>query len=321
MATKKSKGTLLDQGQKTSARSSLRFRSKLFKMRLVETQPTLFGDYSPSDQWGLLLNAMENDVNKEQEFKFRHPQHKDKVFVRHYIGSPEYGFALLTLGQFRNPLDFVFVRIVPKSLNYGEPYLVFVKLAQSFRNPHILAEMVESAFNWVLKDTGVKLVLEPWETDEKIMWYKDYSESFMAEVIRCKGEGLTMVGYEDALEYLREKEAREDKKPKISKKSDDIMDYIEHSNKEAIIKFLRQSVKNMRLPKDIARPVRLLCDYKLVKDKDEYRLPYKAFLKTCPEIKELISERKYNNWTNKYSTNYNHDNAYKKLEKVLAGIL
>jgi hypothetical protein len=77
----------------------------------------------------------------------------------------------------------------------------------------------------------------------------------------------------------------------------------------------------MRLPKDIARPVRLLCDYKLFKDNNEYRLPYKAFLKTCPEVKELISERKYNHWTNKNSTNYNLDDAYKKLENVLTGIL
>ena len=259
MATKKSKRALSYRGQETSAHSSLRFRSKLFKMRLVETQPTLFGDFSPSDQWDLLLNAMENDVNKEQEFKFRHSQHKDKVYVRHYIGSPEYGFAFLTLGQFRNPLDFVFVRIVPKSLNYGEPYLVFVKLAQSFRNPHILAEMVERAFNWVLKDTGVKLVLEPWETDEKIMWYKDYSESFMAEVIRCKGEGLTMVGYEDALEYHREKEAKKAKRPKKKKaiKSDRIENYISKKvrHPDLLLAWLDENVKDKNEPIDMMRPV------------------------------------------------------------------
>ena len=321
MSTKQLNGALLSRGQEISAHCSPCFRSKLFKMRLVETQPTLFGDYSQSDKWDLLIQAMDDDMNKLCEFKFRHPKRKDKVFTRKYVGAHVHGIALLKLDQCGAPFGCSFVRILLKSLNYGVPYLVIENYDHSFRHLHILAEMVESAFNWVLKDTGVKLVLEPWETDEKIMFYKDYSQSFMYEIQKCKDEGPIMLGYEDALENHREKEAREDKKPKISKKSDDIMDYIEHSDKEAIIKFLRQSVKNMRLPKDIARPVRLLCDYKLVKDKDEYRLPYKAFLKTCPEVKELISERKYNNWTNKNSTNYNHDNAYKKLEKVLAVIL
>ena len=313
MATKKTKRALLDQGQKTSARSSLRFRSKLFKMRLVETQPTLFGDYSPSDQWDLLLNAMENDVNKEQEFKFRHPQHKDKVFVRHYIGSPEYGFALLTLGQFRNPLDFVFVRIVPKSLNYGEPYLVFVKLAQSFRNPHILAEMVESAFNWVLKDTGVRLVLEPWETDEKIMWYKDYSESFMAEVIRCKGEGLTMVGYEDALEYRREKEAKMAKRPKKKKavKSDRVENYISKKVRQPdlLLAWLDENVKDKNEPIDMMRPVRLLINKKLLTG-----LTIVAF--NARYHKEgKISVSSFNNYTNGHYVCFENDVIYDDMEK------
>jgi len=321
MAAKQSNGALLSRGQETSAHCSPCFRSKLFKMRLVETQPTLFGDYSQSDKWDLLIKAMDDDMNKLCEFKFRHPKHKDKVYTRKYVGAHVHGIALLKLDQYGVPFGSSFVRILLKSLNYGVPYLVIENYDHSFRHLHILAEMVESAFNWVLKGTGVKLVLEPWETDEVIMFYKDFSQSLMYEVNKCKDKGPILVGYEDALEDHLNKIAREDKKPKISKKSDDIMDYIEHSNKEAIIKFLRQSVKNMRLPKDIARPVRLLCDYKLFKDNNEYRLPYKAFLKTCPEVKELISERKYNHWTNKNSTNYNLDDAYKKLENVLTGIL
>ena len=158
MTNRKTKGALLARGQETSAHCSPCFRkSKLYKMRLVNTQPTIFGDYSNSDQWELVVKAMKDDLYKRKTFKFRHPNDSEKEYERHYIGCPANGIALLMVGQFKKDMDFAFVRIVLKSVFYGEPYLVIEKYAQSFRNPDILARMVESAFNWVLKGKGVKL--------------------------------------------------------------------------------------------------------------------------------------------------------------------
>ena len=305
-------GDLLSRGQETSAHRSQCFRSsKLYKMRLVSTQPTLFGDYSYSDQYELLAKAMRDDLYKQHEFKFRHPKDSEKEYVRHYISSPVNGNAFLAVGQFKKDMDFAFVRILLHSAFYSEPYLVLEKYAQSFRNPDILAKMVESAFNYVLKGSGVEMKLEPWEPEEKSDWLLDYEESYIIEMQKMKQEELVMIGYEEALERHLKQEImkNESKRPTICKKSDDILAYILTENKEAIVQFLHQAVKGVKTAKEIARPFRLLLDLMLTD-----RIPHKAVMKEFPELRGLIKERRYNNWTNPNSSSYDQDPQYKKMK-------
>ena len=305
-------GACLARCKETSAHCSQCFRkSKLYKMRLFNTHPTLFGDYSNSNQWDLPVKAMKDDFLKRETLVFMHPNDSGKAYVRHYIGSPVNGNAFLMVGQFKKDMDFAFIRIVMKSKIYVEPYIVLEKYSQSFRNPDILAKMVESAFNWVLKGQGVKLVLEPWEPDEQVMWLLDYEESFMNEMAHIAPNDLIMVGYEDALEDYMMKLARknEDRKPKISKKSDDILVYIMTDHKEAILKFLHQAVKGQMTPKEITRPFRFLYDHKITD-----RIPFKAVIKEFPELAGLLDERRYNNWTNPNSTSYDYDPHYINLK-------
>ena len=122
---------------------------RFYKMRLVNRQRTLFNEYSYSDQWHLLAKAMDDDVRKHRTLKFVHP--KDK------------GNTLLALGQYKNEMDFTYVWIVLHPIYFKEPYLVLSKNSRGVRNPDLLADMVASAFNWVLKDSGVELVMEPWD--------------------------------------------------------------------------------------------------------------------------------------------------------------
>ena len=314
MKQKNLNGDFLSREQETSALISQCFRNlKLYKMRLVHAQPTLFGDYSFSHQWELLAKAMKGDLYKEKEFCFRHPKDSEKKYERHYISSPLNGNAFLVVGQFKKDLDFAFVRILLHSVFYGEPYLVFEKYAQSFRNPDILAKMVESAFNWVLKGSGMEMKLEPWEPEENIMWLLDYEVSYMNEMHKMKKEDLIMIGYEEALELHRELEAMkgESRKPKVSKKSDDILTYILADNKEAVAWFLHEALKGQKTPKGIARPFRFLFDHKL-----SDHIPYKAVMKEFPELEGLIKERSYNNWTNPNSTSYDRDPQYQKMEET-----
>jgi hypothetical protein len=177
-----------------------------------------------------------------------------------------------------------------------------------------MAKMVEHAFNWVLQGTGVSLVIEPWETDEKIMWYKDYSESLMYEIIRCKGEGLTLVGYEEALEYHINKNARKRKSPIA--KNDSLEDYILFKNKNLVLKLLRSQIKDARSSKKIAMPFRLLSDRKLLK-----RVPYKVVLSEMQELEGKISETRYNYWTNTISSCYEGDYDYENLNKEIDNLL
>ena len=50
-------------------------------------------------------------------------------------------------------------------------------------------------------------------------------------------------------------------------------------------------------------------------------LPYRAFIKEFPEVKDLITIKAYNDWNNPNRRNYNNDDLYKKLEKELEMIL
>lgn len=305
-------GDLLSRGQETQAQMSTGFlKMKFYKMRLVKSHPTIFGDYPRSDQWELLLKAMKDDLHKRKLLKFRHPQDKEKVFQRHYIGNQANGVVLMTIGQEKKPTDFAFVWIVLKSAYYGEPYLVFVKFTQSFRNPDNLAKMVECAFNWELQGKGVELVLEPWAPKENTMWAFDFNMSFIKEMKTMDPNDLLLVGYEDVLEDYQMRLARKEeiRKPKVIKKSDDIVTYILADNKEAIVCFLHQALKGQKTAKGIARPFRFLFDHQLTE-----HIPFKAVMKEFPELKGLIKVRSYNDWTNPNSTSYDNDPQYKKMK-------
>ena len=308
-------GDLLPRGQETQAQMSTGFlKMKFYKMRLVKSHPTIFGDYPRSDQWELLLKAMKDDLHKRKLLEFRHPQDKEKVFQRHYIGNQANGVVLMTIGQEKKPTDFAFVWIVLKSAYYGEPYLVFVKFTQSFRNPDNLAKMVECAFNWELQGKGVELVLEPWAPKENTMWAFDFNMSFIKEMKTMDPNDLVLVGYEDVLEDYQMRLARKEeiRKPKVIKKSDDIVTYILADNKEAIVQFLHRALMGQKTAKGIARPFRFLFDQQLTE-----HIPFKAVMKEFPELKGLIKERSYNDWTNPNSTSYANDPQYKKMKDTI----
>ena len=307
-------GDWLSRGQETQAQMSTGFlKMKFYKMRLVKSHPTIFGDYPRSDQWELLLKAMKDDLHKRKLLEFRHPQDKEKVFQRHYIGTQANGVVLMTIGQEKKPTDFAFVWIVLKSAYYGEPYLVFVKFTQSFRNPDNLAKMVECAFNWELQGKGVELVLEPWAPKENTMWAFDFNMSFIKEMKTMDPNDLLLVGYEDVLEDYQMRLARKEeiRKPKVIKKSDDIVTYILADNKEAIVCFLHQALKGQKTAKGIARPFRFLFDHQLTE-----HIPFKAVMKEFPELKGLIKVRSYNDWTNPNSTSYDNDPQYQKMKET-----
>ena len=284
---------------------------RLYKMRLVTTQLSIFGDLPNSDQLEVFEKAMQADMAMEKEFKFRHPKDSGEEYFRHYVGSSLNGNAFLMVGQFKKGWDFAFVRIMLHSVIYHEPYIVVEKCSQSLRNPDTLARMVESAFNWVLKGQGLQMKLEPWEPTETVMWLLDYEMSYLEEMEKADPADLVMIGYEEALMMRRILKAmnEESKQPRISKKSDDILAYILTEDKEGIIRFLHRAVKGVKTAKEIARPFRLLLDLMLTD-----RIPHKAVIKEFPELKGLIKERRYNHWTNPNSSSYDDDPYYKKMK-------
>ena len=283
---------------------------RFYKMRLVNRQRTLFNEYSYSDQWQLLAKAMDDDVRKAKTLKFVHPKDKRKEYIRHYYSMPVNGHTLMGLGQYKNEMDFTYVWIVLHPIYFKEPYLVLGKNSCSVRNPDFLADMVASAFNWVLKDSGVELVMEPWDPkEERDLWYKDFSDSYANEAHHVEGSGLETFGFEDALELVMQTKLP---KAKNAKKSDDIREYFRIDDHKGLLQFLHHTVIRQKVAKSIARPFRLLYDLNLTD-----HIPYKAVVKEFPEVNGLMTERRYNDWTNKYSTSYDGDPIYEKLKESL----
>ena len=176
---------------------------KLYRMRLVSTQLSIFDDHPTSDQLELFEKAMKADMAMEKEFKFRHPKDSGEEYFRHYVGNSLNGNAFLMVGQFKKGMDFAFVRIMFHSVIYHEPYIVVEKCSQSLRNPDTLARMVEGAINWVLKGQGLQIKLEPWKQTETVMWLLDYEISYLEEMEKADPADLIMIGYEEALMTVR----------------------------------------------------------------------------------------------------------------------
>ena len=144
------------------------------------------------------------------------------------------------------------------------------------------------------------------------MWAFDFNMSFIKEMKTMDQNDLVLVGYEDVLEDYQMRLARKEeiRKPKVIKKSDDIVTYILADNKEAIVCFLHQALKGQKTAKGIARPFRFLFDHQLTE-----HIPFKAVMKEFPELKGLIKVRSYNDWTNPNSTSYDNDPQYKKNDR------
>jgi hypothetical protein len=260
---------------------------------------------------------MDDDLNKREHFVFQHPKDSITNYYRHYKESPANGNTILIVGPFLNSMDFVNVFIVLKSYYYKEPYLVIYDYPHMFRNPDTLADMISRAFNWALRKTGVEVVLEPWGTKgERIQWCRDYIDSYHHETKMIDGANLIRKGYEDALE-LDKKEAEAAGMPVGSRKSDDIRVYIKSGyDKNRVIEFLRLAVKGMTAAREIAMPFRFLLDREITA-----KIPYKAVIKAFPELEGLIKERRYNNWTNPYSTSYDGDDRYETMNGLIEMIL
>ena len=291
----------------------------LYKIILVQQELSIFAEYDYSAQWDLIEKALVMDYKQEKLFSFVHPKNGKKAYQRKHTRCPANGNTELAVGTMVKPLDFARALIVLHSHMYKVPYIVLERYRHISSNPDVMAKMIERAFNWVLEGSGVKVILERWDTKgEIIQYHRDFARSWDIELNKSEGEYLVRMGCEDAFEVHKRKEA---KKKKPNKKSDDIRYYIQRPNKETIIAFIHKSLVGMTLPKDIARPFRVLREHKVFLRSEDYRLPYNAFIKAFPEFKDLISEGAYNDCLNPNRTSYDGDEIYYKLEKESEMIL
>ena len=303
------------------------YKYVVYKIRLVKSERDIFGRPISSDEFDVIAKALEDDLHQKEVFKFVHPKNGDVTYERKYMSCPVNGNTTLLVGQMRRPLDMAKVRITLRSHYYKVPYIVLEHYTPAFRNPEILREMIKHAFNWALEKYGLEVILEPWDTvAENINWVADSEFSYDIELYKHPEMGAICMGFEEALkERMLKMEAEKAKKEKKGKKriikSDHIEDYIVKGDKTLIIKLLHGLIDGQTVPKEIARPIRFLCDHGVFSDDDVFRLPYKAFTKEFPFLKNLISVSCYNDWLNSYKTDFEGDKKYLALNNIFDFIL
>lgn len=305
--------------------SEFNYKSKLYKLKLIRKERDLFNNPVSSNDWDKLAQAMEEDVHQREEFVFVHPTNTSTVYKRRYIHCPINGNTLLFVGKMIKESDFAIVRITLHSIIYHVPYLVIEDYQHAFRKPEIPAEMVKSALNWSLRNDGLEVILEPWETNgEPIYFGWDNWVSYIHELRLHPEIGAMCMGFEEALHVFKEKKAVEkamkEKKEKNVKtrsiKSDNIKKYIVKGDKNLFVSLLHELIDGLTLAKDIVEPIRFLCDRKVFKDKKVFRLPYKAFIKEFPLHAKKISKSHYNGLIDPNKHPYDEDENGEKYEKI-----
>lgn len=302
--------------------SEFNYKSKLYKLKLIRKERDLFNNPVSSNDWDKLAQAMEEDVHQREEFVFVHPTNTSIVYKRRYIHCPINGNTVVFVGKMREPGDFAIVRITLHSIIYHVPYLVIEDYQHAFRKPEIPAEMVKSAFNWSLRNDGLEVILEPWETNgEPIYFGWDNWVSYIHELRLHPEIGAMCMGFEEALHVFKEKKAVEKAKKEMKEKKrvvklGNFENYIRIPNKTLIMNFIKNTVIGQHSPKDVALPFRLTLDLKLT-----YRVPYAVVVGFISEIKDKIKENRYNEWTNKQRSSYVGYQKYEDLKNDLEKLL
>ena len=302
--------------------SEFNYKSKLYKLKLIRKERDLFNNPVSSNDWDKLAQAMDEDVHQREEFVFVHPTNNSTVYKRRYIHCPINGNTLLFVGKMIKESDFAIVRITLHSIIYHVPYLVIEDYQHAFRKPEIPAEMVKSALNWSLKNDGLEVILEPWETNgEPIYFGWDNWVSYIHELRLHPEIGAICMGFEEALQVFKQKKAVEKAKKEMKEKKrvvklGNFENYIRIPNKTLIMNFIKDTVIGQHSPKDVALPFRLTLDLKLT-----YRVPYAVVVGFISEIKEKIKENRYNEWTNKQRSSYVGYQKYEDLKNDLEKLL
>lgn len=295
-------------------------KSKIYKMRLVTKERSIFGEYVDSENKELFIKAMEDDLHKIKQITLDHPKQKD-VFGHKYVLCPANGNTLMSVGKFKDPMDFAYVFIVFNSKKYRDPYLVVQRYSKVCRNPDTLADMLVSAYNTVLSDKGVEINIEPWNVIDTPFWYvEDGWESWNLELYNSQGRNLIRKGYEDALEMAKKEVEEETPKAPTNYKSINVRDHIvkDKEVKAKIVELLHLLIDGLKTAKDIARPVRWLCDHDVFHDG---RLPYNAFINEFPQLGSSISVSRYNHLISSNNDEYRDDDKYYSLNSIFEFVL
>ncbi len=149
---------------------------KLFKLRHVHMVGDIFEEHCCLLGKEVLDNVFARDFLRKKEIPFTY---KGKRYKRQYEWIFRGDVVKLLIGvQGEYGIVGAMVYINYSKLRY-EPYVAIVDCSDVFGSIDVVADMVEGALNWVYKDSGITLCLEPWilAEGEVIQWGRDCNEA------------------------------------------------------------------------------------------------------------------------------------------------
>ena len=288
--------------------------SRLFKIHLVQSERDLFGNPISSDEWDKIAELLYEDT-KHKVFQFVHPKKKGIVYERRYKICPVNGLAMLEVGKQGDFLNRATVRLITKSYMYNAPYLVIEDFASIAKHVEVMAEIVRRAFNIVLKEYGLEVILEPWVSDEPIWWILDFEISHKQELKKHPEIAKNCKGYQDALEYeAKIKEMKENsEKKKISRRADcSFRDHIKVNDKDAVLKIAHDYTDGSNKACVVMIVQKAMNDAKVIS-----RPSYRAFVEEFGSG-EGRSAASYSELNNDHCHKYDRDPLYMKLLRIFS---
>lgn len=275
------------------------------------------------DNWEPFIKAMDDDFHMVREFEFCHPEDSQKEYLRHYVFVPANGNTFMMVGECNHPTDSACVRIVLNSVNYGVSYMVIYDYQRCFSDADILAKMIVSSFNEVMKDSGEEMTFEPWDTKGvKIKYFADSEITYNNQIHETMGKNVSKLGYEEVLAHYKREKAKNDKRKiaNAEKKKERFDEFIENEEKvKPILKFIHESLKNCWTPKSIGLTFRLLRDQEIT---GSSAIPFSIVKKEFKELKGRLSSSSYYFWVNKIEfEKYKKDPYYNKIQGDIKKIM
>ena len=149
---------------------------KLFKLRHAHMVGDIFDEHCCLLGKEVLDNVFARDFLRMKEIPFTY---KRKRYKRQYEWIFRGDVAKILIGvKGEYGIVGAMVYINYSKLRY-EPYVAIVDRSDVFGSIDVVADMVEGALNWVCKDSGITLCLEPWipAKGEVIQWGRDCNEA------------------------------------------------------------------------------------------------------------------------------------------------
>ena len=171
---------------------------RLFKIRHTSMVGDIFDEHCCLLGKEVLDNVFARDFLRMKEIPFTY---KGKRYKRQYEWIFRGDVAKIVIGVKREyGIVGAMVYINYSKLRY-EPYVAIVDCSDVFESIDVVANMVEGALNWVYKDSGITLCLEPWilAEGEVIQWGRDCNEAHTLAAIngsiKCKCKTLRAFGF------------------------------------------------------------------------------------------------------------------------------